>query len=263
MSQPAQRIFFSRKFKAFSVGGVVRRGVHPVIHKVFCPEYSYEKAKLGNFTASRERGSKRETKFRPSTSAGLLVDRELKRSVTLFTVHNLPLVAFKDFETQKTYAEKLRYQLTTKAHSLLKQKLAPAVYKIWQTCIKLKLTPSACQVNVGSTDLRLGSAVDLVCKDAQGRVVIVEIKTGFMKYLFLHTSKPMNVIQPPINDSVFHQHQLQLLLTYQLYRTTFPDAKMGAAFIFRIDALGCDVFPLIAAIRSNACRIFKAVQTSS
>lgn len=262
MTSSSNRIYFSRKFKAFTVNGMARRGVHPTIRKLFFPLYSYERATLGPFTASREQGSVKETRCKPGVRAGLLVDTELKRTVNLFVKYKIPIQAFSDHSKLVSYADKIKEQLTIKDHQLLKKKLSSAVSKIWQTCLKLNLSPEECQVGVGCASLKVATAVDLVCTDVHNRKVIIEIKTGFMHYYHRHTSTHMNVLTPKTTDSPYHQHMLQLLLTYQLYRTTFPSSKMGGAYVMRVDAVGVDILPLCDAVKSNAAKIFAAVRAS-
>jgi len=253
--------FFSRKFKAFSVDGCLRRGVHPTIRRLFFPLYSYDTAKSGPFTNARERGMKKETRLKSGLFAGLLVDTEMKRSVTLLTKYNLPTEAFVSHKNQMLYAEKFKYQMEAKDCKSLKKKLSVGVNRIFQSLLTVNLKPVSTQTIVGCSILKVATAVDLVCKDLQGRVVIVEIKTGFMHY-YRRFRGYMNVLTPSVTDCPYHQHQLQLLLTYQLYRSTFPSHKMGNAFVIRVDAIGVDILPLCDVVKNNASRIFSAVESS-
>ena len=261
-SQAAHNVTFSRHFKAFKVSGVLRRGVHNVIKSVFCPNYSYKTATLGPFTASRERGQKRETKFKPGIHSGLLTDRELSRCVKLLVKYHIPVQAFISMNNQSKYADKLKDQLTIQDYKLMKKKLQPSVTKIFQTCTKLNLTPTATQVAVGSESMRCATSCDLIAENAHGGKVVIEIKTGFMGYAARHTNTNMSIITPAVNDCCLNQFQLQLFLTYQLYRTTFPQNNVVACYVFRIDTLCVDVIPLQSWIKANATRICDAVRCS-
>lgn len=246
-----------QKCTAFGFKGVPLPGVHPTISSLFYPSYSYEKAKLGPLTPHA--GSSREskvTRHTPGVYAGLLVDRELKRTIKLSASYNIPSKAFASLENQQEYAAANKDRLDGKDAKLVCKKLASGTTKLWQAFAQLELQPVDTQVPVGCQTLRVATAVDVVCMDKFGRHCIVEIKTGFENYYHRHTGTPLAHISPPQTDSPANQHQLQLFVTEALFRRTFPGRRHGPAFVLRVDSFGVDVMPLQTWTKENAALIF-------
>lgn len=134
------------------------------------------------------------------------------------------------------------------------------------------LKPFKCQVRVGSAALRLGTAVDIVCRrfgnqriqdltsDAKkvkeskfkGRngVVIIELKCGY-KDRYTSGTKMMvdecaSLVNTPLN-----QHQLQLLATCKLFEITYGTSYyIEDAFVIRVDANGLYLYRLQDEIRA-------------
>ncbi len=133
--------------------------------------------------------------------------------------------------------------------------------RVWQVFFQMRLRPFATQVPVGCKDLKLATAADVVCYNEQREVVVIEIKAGYTHYLHKHTGKHMQVIQAPIVDSVFNQHQLQILVTYELYRRTHPSHKMASTgLVFRVDPFGVAVTPFQSWVTQNISRILTSIQ---
>ena len=117
------------------------------------------------------------------------------------------------------------------------------------------LQPIDSQVPVGCySPLRLGTAVDVVCLDAAGRVWIVELKTGY-KNNYRHFCGPLQAPFAAFDDCPYHQHQIQLLLTVELYRHMFPGVRVGGAAVVRVVDDGTVMYPLLAGMqqRIDAC----------
>jgi hypothetical protein len=71
---------------------------------------------------------------------------------------------------------------------------------------------------VGDKELHLGTGVDLLCITEDGKIAVVEIKTGFDKVQYggpmtMRMRKPFNMM----DVSPWSQHQLQLLTTVGLF----------------------------------------------
>jgi len=257
---------WSRKFKAFAFKGTPLRGVHPTMRSCFYPNYTYEAAKFGPTTPTVPRTGVygvKVTKHKPGTKAGMLVDTELKRTVNLSVKYNLSASVFCSHMHQLTYAAKKRQDMTDRDTNLLKMKLAPATAKIWQTFHRFNLVPEDTQVVVGCKDLGVATAADVVCRDTHGRKVVIEIKTGFMSYYMRYSPFPLTGgLTPTQNDSPANQHQLQIFITHELYRRTFPNVSMGQGLVMRVDGLGVDVTPIQDWVISNASLILRRVQAS-
>jgi hypothetical protein len=248
-------VHWSRKFKAFAFKGKPLRGVHPTLTSIFYPKYNYKNATLGPTTpGATNRRDSRVTKHKPGKSAGILVDLELRRTIQLCVKYHIPTTVFCSHANQLSYARSAT--LTERDKSLVAKKVSEATSKLWQAFARMKLTPVAAQVPVGCIELKVATAADVVCKDASGRRVVVEIKTGFLSYYHKHTGNNLRGIAPPQHDSPANQHQLQLLLTCELYRRTFPGHIMGGAYIMRVDPFGVDVIPLQSWVRSSSSKVY-------
>jgi hypothetical protein len=96
----------------------------------------------------------------------------------------------------------------------------PRTVKIINTLSKMKYTILYAEYKVGDKNLKLGTGVDLVCQNADGEIVLLEIKTGGERY---YTPKDAQRMKKPFNmldTSPWSQHQLQLLATKKLFEIT-------------------------------------------
>ena len=247
------------------------RGVHPTIESLFFPQYSYEAARFDSRSASTKNkkcianvgsGPKRATRYRPGTHAGLLVDREVTRTVKLLQKYHMPMQVFSSssVSARKAYIEDRRDEISEADQKEMNKKQSTATTLIWQTLYRLKLLPVDTQIKVGCQSLRLGTAVDLRCIDPDGKYVLVEIKTGFTNYYHKHTKYPLQVIEPSQTDTPCHQFQLQLALTYELYRRTFPSHPISNALVLRVDGFGVELTPMQNWVKTNLGRIVNAVK---
>lgn len=74
----------------------------------------------------------------------------------------------------------------------------------------------------------VSARLDLETVDADGKVVILEIKTGFRGYYeLIHTNYPFNAPFEHLRDSMKNIHLMQLLFTVSLYQKTFPEAQVA------------------------------------
>lgn len=254
------------------VQGVPLRGVHPTIKSTFFPNYSYEAAayeKEVNPSSMNDsmsacnigKGKKKATRMRPGIHAGLLVDREMKRTVNLQNKYNIPVETFTSSQAKKMYITHRGFELSDSDIKLFKQRCSTATTLIWQTLHRLKLTPFTTQLPVACRFLNVATAADLICRDTNNKFVIVEVKTGFTHYYHRHTKHNLMYITPPQTDSPCHQYQLQLALTYELYRRTFPSNPVASAFVLRVDGFGVELTPLQKWTKDNFGRIIQAVKS--
>lgn len=243
----------------FFVGEGSLRGVTDVIKRLFTPRYNPKFArgeaahaaqKARAVGARRVRGA-----GRGGMARGRKVDSQLARVVRLLHHAGLsvdqylgkaPLPVTRESKDQVDELERLR----KKAHPFVGHLLNALVHKLEDP-----LYPIDAQVAVGCyRRLRLGTGVDLVCRDERGGVWIVEIKTGYTE----NYRQFCGYMRAPFNerdDSPYHQHQIQLLLTTVLYRHTFPLSKVVGACVVRIDdymTYRYDLEPYFVA-RKDAC----------
>lgn len=93
-----------------------------------------------------------------------------------------------------------------------------------------RLTVVSAQQVVGWSQARLGTCIDLVCTNHLQEYIIVELKRG-CAYRKCHTGERLAFVQAE-NDSLFNQHQIQLLISKILFQKTFNiDAKLLLLYI--------------------------------
>jgi hypothetical protein len=80
---------------------------------------------------------------------------------------------------------------------------------------------------VYDADLRVGTAVDLVCLDAAGNTVFVELKTGYDDGVFVASRKTMQAPFQKVRDSALNRARTQLLLAIMLYRRNHDQTPRG------------------------------------
>ena len=78
-------------------------------------------------------------------------------------------------------------------------------------------TPMSSQMPLGCLDLRLGTMVDLMCSTKDGKLVIVEIKSGFDDYYDIQNQGNMMYPFEDVPQSCRNKHLLQLLFTTWLF----------------------------------------------
>lgn len=89
------------------------------------------------------------------------------------------------------------------------------------------VTPYKTQVEVYIDGIRLGTRLDLVGKDADGKMVIYEVKCGFRGYYEAHSKTPMREPFEHLNDSVRYQHQLQLAYGVDMFIKRNPGVEVA------------------------------------
>jgi hypothetical protein len=105
--------------------------------------------------------------------------------------------------------------------------------------------PIGCQVACGSLRSKIATAVDVVCVDMRNdeRVVLVELKCGFERYLDRYGSHML----PPfenMTDCPRNQFQVQLLITRKLFLNTYRSCKHVKCVVVRVTRSGVDQYRL-------------------
>lgn len=235
----------------FRTGRGKLRGVTTTIKKYFAPHYTSAGAVNGELPESYVR-AQREGRTGIANAGkggfkrGRQVDRQLTRVVRLMGISDIPTSAVLSTdplpESKQTAARKALGALRLKLHPFtrfLLQRLSEGVTIDGAT---QSLQPIDAQVAVGVYDgIRLGTAVDLVCRTKDGDIYLVEIKTGYPKNYQMYS----RYMEPPLEgfrDSPLFQHQLQVLLTEFLYHHTFPHVQLKGSLLLRITEFSIDVY---------------------
>ena len=83
-----------------------------------------------------------------------------------------------------------------------------------------RLALTGAQVPVAHVPARIGTKLDLLCHDTDGKAVVVEIKSGYVGYKYVAT-KRMRAPLHHLTDCPLNQHCLQVMLTAWLFQDTF------------------------------------------
>lgn len=238
----------------FLVNGKSVEGLHSVISATFFPFYDYKRAIFGKqrglIKANRHRAQNKEE----GMEAGKKLDD------TLGTVTKW-LQASPDLNLRHFCEPDLALPASVASwYSLINECRRGMQADARQICCALlmhHLRPIRAQFPVGHELLRIGTAIDLLCKDQRGDYVVVEIKRGFDVYYEAHTEHTM---QPPwhaMNDSPHNQHQIQLGLTLLMFcRTTGLSLERVRGLVLRTMSKGVMKYPLEHWVRNT----FKEMQ---
>lgn len=91
---------------------------------------------------------------------------------------------------------------------------------IRQALTEAELVPIYAQLPVGDEALRVATMVDLVCRDMEGRIVLVELKCGFDDYFHVPNQGHMLAPLQNVEASFRNKAWLQLWLTTEFYHHT-------------------------------------------
>ena len=178
------------------------RGLTGVIKEVFFPDYLYTGANRAELPRRGGRGG---------FARGRLVDREVQRWIQ---------------------AGGGRVKKSAKLHLFSRAFIA--------LTRRLELTPLAAQVVVRDEKCDIGTLVDGVFLNASGRVVVVELKTGFEGYKERSTGRMLAEFSHQTNSPV-NQHGVQLAFTHNMFQRTFPQLGAIDALLIRMTGDGADV----------------------
>ena len=105
---------------------------------------------------------------------------------------------------------------------------------------RLRLTPVATQVVCRDESCNIATLVDAVFLNAQGRIVVVELKTGFDGYNDSSNGR-MREDFKHLSNSPHNQHKVQLAFTQVMFEKTFPEFGVTDALLIRMTGDGAHV----------------------
>lgn len=254
---------FDRKRKAIYHVASKRTlpGLLTATRSAFFPRYSYEGATHDTIISHTFNSTMGHPSFDPPSGSGRrwhskTLDvgrgRALRRGHRLDVAMQVTTGYFKKYKLSHDFFFSEAARLTFAVENLPAKvrlycdSISPEVAVCWKALAARSLSPVACQVVVGCTTLGRGTLIDMVCRDALGRFVVVELKSGFSTYYYKWTGNFMATPFESQTDCPFNQHQLQLLIGTELYRRSFwpnepfpvspPDAqsKLGTPVLIRI-----------------------------
>jgi hypothetical protein len=134
--------------------------------------------------------------------------------------------------------------------------LRPQTKRIIKALHDMKLVPVESQVVVCNEVLRMGTAVDLVCRHRiTKKFVVLEIKCGYDSYYNHHTIYKMNEPFSAMNDAPANQHQIQLGLTASMFCRVYGfKIKDIDCWVIRSHSRGVSAYPLASWVRENLAK---------
>ncbi len=221
-------------------------GITKLQPQAFYPHWRWYKAlqRSGNSTElmgvqASQRAANPEAKLiKGSMQVGRTMDTHITTSVRLQLQYNLPINIFYDETILESWGAKFKFASHYKQiHAICRQR-NPYVRRFWQFVYHEKWTPIGTQVAVSHPTYNFGTMADVVVRDKDKNVRVVEIKTGFEKTAHSHCSEHMSAPFQRLDDSPVHQHLIQLLATEHLYRMCNPTVKVAAGYVVRFDSYG-------------------------
>jgi len=97
--------------------------------------------------------------------------------------------------------------------------------------------PVSAQLPVGCLHLRLATKIDLLCRDSDGKIILVELKCGFDDYFDVHNQGFMNYPFQHIPTSFRNKAILQLMITTYFYfhtRHRFHQYPYGGSYLLHV-----------------------------
>ncbi len=251
--------------------GQVLQGITKVLHRTFFPYYNYDTANvvpgasalprpLYNFELPASVGThavrrrQRNNRRSAGLSLGKKIDKEIALTVQWFRKHSLPRQYFFSKAIRRSYQG---------PNALIKRKcgrLSLHTRQFWIIAEQLEITPIYTQVPVGNHALRLGTCVDVVALDKNGRDLILEIKQGFESYLWKSTRQRMRYPFQNQTDCCANQFQLQLLLTTMLYKHSHPDRIVDGSWIIHFHTHGAQIHELRPWAAQNAAKMLEMLR---
>eukprot|EP00854_Cymbomonas_tetramitiformis_P026313 gene26313-32265_t len=230
-----------------TVGARSRCGITKWMKIVYYPSYDYHKARgrrRKTRAANRTNGadSTREPREIGGFGRGRLVDDQLRIAVR---AHGERLREMQCSDEHRSRRVCSRFPAVDAGSH-------PYVKRILRVLQKLQLMPVDAQTAVACARSALHTAVDLVCVDlTSGAVIVVEVKCGFDDYADEHNDFMRHELRRHDN-SPRNQHQLQLAITAELFRRSYPRLHFGGGYIIRAMARGVYYEQLGAWARSAA-----------
>jgi len=199
------------------------RGITAVMKEKFFPDYVFRHAigapvldKTGRVGATTKRGRK------GGMARGRQVDNEIQRWIQEGDV-----------------------PLKNKKHKVpFHGELHPFSRAFIALTERLRLTPVASQVVVRDERCNIATLVDAVFLNAKGRVVVVELKTGFEGYNDVSTGRMLAEFAH-LSNAPANQHKVQLAFTHAMFEMTFPEFGSADALLVRMTSEGAHVRSLI------------------
>jgi len=113
----------------------------------------------------------------------------------------------------------------------------PVIHEIYKALFLRDLHPIESQLNLGCSCMRLGTRVDLVCRNPKSEIVLVELKCWFDDY---YDVQNQGFFQKPFDHmkiSFRRKHHLQVVITRWLFKHcshAYENDTLGSCHLLRV-----------------------------
>ena len=225
------------RYGCVRAGGELMTGLNVALRTAFFPQYSYAAATLGPLGPASDPAVQHDAMPKNPKCRGRLIDRTVNK-MTQLCARGAPLAdLIGDAPLTGPLAAEVR-GFRRACVDYVSAQLIPYL-------IEHALTPVEAQAPVADRSARVGTTIDLVCRDAAGRFVILENKLGFDAYYFRHTDAAMASPFEFLDDSPHSQHQLYLAFAVSMFeRNRGVTVNRGECAVLRMAHAGLAVHPL-------------------
>jgi len=153
---------FDKRSKALTNDGCKLKGLTRLLAQTFYPSYSYYKA-INKVKSNHV--SKTKKRVKGSMRLGRGFDRKITETVKLQLQYNLDYACFWNSKIALKQSKLIKIESHKKLLLSIAKRRNPYVQRFWKLMNKLKWKPKYTQVPVRHDILKIGTMVDVVCKD--------------------------------------------------------------------------------------------------
>lgn len=237
------------RYGCIRVGAEYMTGLNVALRSAFFPHYSYAKATQGPVHHSERTADQHDAMPQNPKKRGHLIDRLVNKMCAL-CANGVALEWLVGDDDPRQHSSDA--QLCAEVRGFRRLCVDYVSVQLIPYLVRERLVPVASQVPVADTCVRVGTALDLVCRAADGSHVVFEIKTGFDSYYHRHTVLPMLTPFEYWDDSPASQHQLYLAFALSMYeRKAAVRVDHTRCAVLRLTRDGLVDHPLVEWPRKN------------
>jgi hypothetical protein len=245
---PVHKVRFKRGINIFQVWNESKKtwdplkGCRPACKAFFYPSYDYEDSKTSRVASDVD----------TKKSSCLPMQMQSKAGGSAHIGSNLGSKVDSDINAivrSGVHLDKVVKNIENLPDDLFKS-ISPVTKTVLEYLKKEKWTLVAAQVPCASVDMRIGTAVDFIVKDAKNRIILVELKTGGGLWLLRACGKMLHELKN-VSDCMLHQYFVQHTVTSMCFKETYPSVKVHASVVLMAGTLAAST-PIPQRIRKHA-----------
>jgi hypothetical protein len=197
------------KYGCVRIQSTCMTGLNVILKQVFYPMYNYKTAIYGPFKLSRT--TLPDDMPKSGKLRGLMLDRHVNQMTYLCNKGVSLKLLISNIDPKSELQNK---KIITQVRNFRRVCCGYLSQQMIPYLIDHHLTPIESQYPVADENVRVGTCIDLICKDSVGSYVILENKVGFESYYKRHSGFKMT--SPFIYLEDCPEHQWFLYLTFAI-----------------------------------------------